>query len=183
MCTCAVFRGLAMKTYFQLQLLNFTTERGRTEVVPVFHTTLSLICPVIIGPPQASIVLAFVPVVFSIISHSVTTKKKAKKAKSSSLVSALDNGNSQDSLPHQSVHCVCQSSEDVGHMVECEVCSRWSHCPCVGISHELAASYPFVCPLCVRLLFSRLTVVESEVAILLAELTPLEPLIQISKSN
>ena len=64
-----------------------------------------------------------------------------------------------------SVHCVCSSTEDVGHMVACESCCRWSHSKCVGLTASIAPSYPFVCPFCVRSLFSRLSVVESEVAV------------------
>ena len=73
-----------------------------------------------------------------------------------------------------SVHCVCSSKEDVGHMVACESCCRWSHSKCVGLTASIAPSYPFVCPFCVRSLFSRLSVVESEVAVLSTRVSSLE---------
>ena len=40
------------------------------------------------------------------------------------------------------VHCVCSSFEDSGSMVECETCSCWSHCKCVGLTAAVAPSYP-----------------------------------------
>ena len=45
------------------------------------------------------------------------------------------------------VACVCGADIDDydGTLVQCEVCSRWSHCPCVNISVSLAETYPFVC--------------------------------------
>ena len=63
-----------------------------------------------------------------------------------------------------SVHCVCSSTEDVGHMVECESCCRWSHSKWVGLTFSIAPSYPFVCPFCLRSLFSHLSAIESKIA-------------------
>lgn len=71
------------------------------------------------------------------------------------------------------VHCVCSSSEDVGHMVECESCSKWSHSKCVGIVQSVAHSFPFVCPFCIKSLFSRLAAAELEIDTLRARLSAL----------
>ena len=54
------------------------------------------------------------------------------------------------------VTCVCLTQEDTGHMIECESC--WSHSECVNISPTVAANYPFICPYCVKSLFSSLSV-------------------------
>ena len=72
------------------------------------------------------------------------------------------------------VHCVCSSIEDVGLLVECESCSRWSHSKCVGITRCTATSFPFVCPFCVKLLFSRLAAAELEIDALRTRISTLE---------
>uniref|UniRef100_A0A1X7UGB3 PHD-type domain-containing protein n=1 Tax=Amphimedon queenslandica TaxID=400682 RepID=A0A1X7UGB3_AMPQE len=72
------------------------------------------------------------------------------------------------------VHCVCSSQEDIGNMVECESCNKWSHCKCVSLPPSLAASYPFVCPFCIKSLFSRLSTLESEVTSLSNRISSLE---------
>lgn len=72
------------------------------------------------------------------------------------------------------VHCVCSSTEDVGHIVECESCCQWSHCKCVSLSPSLASSNPFVCPFRIKSLCSRLSDMESEVASLSNQLASLE---------
>ena len=59
-------------------------------------------------------------------------------------------------------------------MVECESCCQWSHSKCVGLTFSTAPSYPFVCPFCVRSLFSRLSAIESEVADLSTRVSSLE---------
>ena len=69
------------------------------------------------------------------------------------------------------VHCVCPLSEDSGCMVECEVCSCWSHCKCVGLTVALAPSFPFVCPYCVKSLFARVSALSSEVSALQAQVS------------
>lgn len=69
------------------------------------------------------------------------------------------------------VHCVCSSFEDSGHMVECETCSCWSHSKCVGLTLAVAPSYPFVCPLCVRSLFARLDNLSTEISALRAQVS------------
>ena len=43
------------------------------------------------------------------------------------------------------------SSENTGRMLECEFCSCWSHCKCVGLTVAFAPSFPFVCLYCVSL--------------------------------
>ena len=94
--------------------------------------------------------------------------------------SALNKQKAKDKLSKKpgkssdSVHCVCSSTEDVGHMVECESCCQWSHSKCVGLTFSTAPSYPFVCPFCVRSLFSRLSAIESEVADLSTRVSSLE---------
>ena len=75
-------------------------------------------------------------------------EKHSKKSNKSSSTSSL-------------VHCVCNSQEDVGKMVECEECHQWTHCKCVGLLPSTASSYPFVCPFCIKSLFSRLSAVKS----------------------
>ena len=64
------------------------------------------------------------------------------------------NKNLKPSNPSSSVHCVCSSSEDSGHMVECEGCSQWSHSKYVGIIPSMAPTYPYVCPFCIKSVFS-----------------------------
>ena len=56
----------------------------------------------------------------------------------------LANKNLKPSNPSSSVHCVRSSSEDSGHMVECEACSQWSHSKCVGFIPFLAPTYPYL---------------------------------------
>ena len=84
--------------------------------------------------------------------NSLSRKKKAKSSK-------------------DTVHCVCSSIEDSGHMVECETCSCWSHCKCVGLSSAVAPSFPFVCPYCVRSLFARLDSLSTEISALRAQVS------------
>ena len=67
------------------------------------------------------------------------------------------------SQPHE-VHCICLSDKEVGHMIECEGCLRWSHSKCVSISATLAKNYPFICPFCTRALFQEVTSLRSEVS-------------------
>ena len=59
---------------------------------------------------------------------------------------------------------VCLSDKEVGHMIECEGCLRWSHSKCVSISATLAKNYPFICPFCTRALFQEVTSLRSEVS-------------------
>ena len=54
------------------------------------------------------------------------------------------------------VRCVCASTADSGLMVECESCSKWCHSKCVGITQATAPTFPFVCPFCVKSLFTKL---------------------------
>ena len=51
--------------------------------------------------------------------------------------------------PGDTVLCICGADKD-GDMVQCEICSRWSHCSCVNIPLTLAETYPFVCPHCIK---------------------------------
>ena len=64
--------------------------------------------------------------------------------------------------------------EDIGHMVECESCCRWSHSKCVGLTFSVAPSYHFICSFCERSLFSRLFAIESEVADLYTRVSSLD---------
>ena len=61
-------------------------------------------------------------------------------------------------------------------MVECETCSCWSHCKCVGLTAAVAPSYPFVCPFCVRSLFARLDSLSTEISALCAQVSAITPL-------
>ena len=61
-----------------------------------------------------------------------------------------------------------------GGMLECEICSRWSHCTCVKISHRLASSFPFVCPYCIKSTLALIPTLRSEVSQLKAHITKLE---------
>ena len=58
----------------------------------------------------------------------------------------------QKSSPKDTICCVCSSTTETGHMVECECCSSWCHskCMCIGISISLTLTYPFICPFCVK---------------------------------
>ena len=58
-------------------------------------------------------------------------------------------------------------------MVECESCSYWSHSKCVNLSTTLASSYPFLCPFCVKSLFSELAKLRSEVSDLRTQVSSL----------
>ena len=95
------------------------------------------------------------------------SNKQKEGVKSSKKSDNLANTTSQ-------VHCVCSSTKDVGHMVECESCCQWSHCNCVSLSPSLASSYPFVCPFCIKSFFSQLSNMESEVVALSNRLASLE---------
>ena len=54
----------------------------------------------------------------------------------------------------ESVRCVCSSTVDSGHMVECERCKMWCHSKCVGVAQSIASTFPFICPFCVKTVFS-----------------------------
>ena len=59
-------------------------------------------------------------------------------------------------------------------MIECESCSCWSHSECVNISPTVAANYPFICPYCVKSLFSSVSVLTSDITQLKDRLVKLE---------
>ena len=106
------------------------------------------------------------PVFVALPRRSASNKQKegVKSSKKSDVKSSQKSDNSANTTSQ--VHCVCSSTKDVGHMVECESCCQWSHCNCVSLSPSLASSYPFVCPFCIKSLFSRLSNMESEVVAL-----------------
>ena len=79
--------------------------------------------------------------------------------------------NLKPSNPSSSVHCVCSSSEDSGHMVKCEACSQWSHSKCVGIILSVTTTYPYVCPFCIKSVFSQIEEVRTEVSDLRRQLS------------
>ena len=56
-------------------------------------------------------------------------------------------------------------------MVECEACSQWSHSKCFGIIHSLAPTYPYVCPFCIKSLFSQIKEIRTEVSDLQSQLS------------
>ena len=70
--------------------------------------------------------------------------------------------------------CVCLTQEDTGHIIECESCSSWSHSECVNVSPTVAANYPFICPYCVKSLFSSISVLTSDITQLKDRLVKLE---------
>ena len=67
------------------------------------------------------------------------------------------------STPSTTVRCVCTSTKDVGHMIECENCFLWSHSKCVGIISSVAKKFPYICPFCIRFLFSEISNLRSEI--------------------
>ena len=77
--------------------------------------------------------------------------KTSQKKSSSSTPVSVSSATSQDTIC-----CVCLKNTESSHMVACEQCSHWSHSKCVGISISLAVSFPFVCPFCVKTIFSEL---------------------------
>ena len=56
----------------------------------------------------------------------------------------------------ESVRCVCSSTVDSGHMIECERCTMWCHSKCVSVAASSASTFPFICPFCVKSVFSML---------------------------
>ena len=40
----------------------------------------------------------------------------------------------------ESIRCVCSSTVDSGHMVECERCKMWCHSKCVGVAQSTAST-------------------------------------------
>ena len=48
------------------------------------------------------------------------------------------------------VKCVCLSWEDVGRMIQCDLCDKWCHCKCVLVPASVSSTYPFVCPHCIK---------------------------------
>ena len=93
---------------------------------------------------------------------SESQRKRQAQAKSKS--SKPPDKISKATKPSSVVRCVCSSSVDSDHMVECERCSAWSHCKCIGISATLAPTYPFVCPFWVKSVFLQLDNLRSEVS-------------------
>ena len=52
--------------------------------------------------------------------------------------------------PNDTVKCVCSSCDESGLMLQCEMCSNWSHCECVNVSSVIAGNLPYVCPFCIK---------------------------------
>ena len=60
--------------------------------------------------------------------------------------------------------CVFSSLEDGGHMLECELCTCWSHCSCIGISPSVASSMlSLYLSICVKSSFTLLSSLQSEI--------------------
>ena len=78
-------------------------------------------------------------------------------------------------LPMQdTICCVCLKNIESSHMVACKQCSHWSHSKCVGISISLAASFPFVCPFCVKTIFSELSSIRASISNACSRLSDIE---------
>lgn len=53
------------------------------------------------------------------------------------------------SEPLSGTHCICNSSEEDGFMIECESCKRWFHGECIGVTAAQARKLDtFECPRC-----------------------------------
>ena len=79
--------------------------------------------------------------------------------------------------PH-GVQCVCLSTKESGHLIECEHCFHWCHSKCIGISQPVAKNYPLICPYCtsfllqeVLSLWSKVSSITSEIAVLQSQLS------------
>ena len=118
---------------------------------------------------QRELILPTWTVALNRIDMADKTRKKAPKSSSNSPATS----SSSPSPSSSKVRCVCASPLDSGHMVECESCSYWSHSKCVNISTTLASLYPFVCPFCVKSLFSELAKLRSEVSDLRTQVSSL----------
>ena len=57
-----------------------------------------------------------------------------------------------DSEVDDTVCPVCEGSTYVGETISCEICTRWFHFNCVGVTHEDACvqseQVPYYCPSC-----------------------------------
>ena len=95
--------------------------------------------------------------------------QEVSKGASSSSKRASEKNNSKDII-----RCVCSSTGDKGHMIECEQCSSWCHSKCVGVSTSLAASFPYVCPFCIKSVFFKLSSIASTMSDACVRLTALE---------
>ena len=68
--------------------------------------------------------------------------------------------------PDDEVKCVCESSDESGLMLQCDSCSEscWSHSECVGVSSHVANNYPFICPFCIKSIFSLVSSLRSDIS-------------------
>ena len=76
--------------------------------------------------------------------------------------------------PDDEVKCVCESSDEFGLMLQCDSCSCWSHSEYVGVSSRVANNYPFICPFCIKSIFSLVSSLRSDISHLKAHITKLE---------
>ena len=91
------------------------------------------------------------------VSRTGIQKKHAKSVAKSSVSKNKTN---------PTIRCVCTSKEETGHMLECEICSKWLHSNCVNIKQSSASTYPFVCPHCVKQMFCQIKELTEEIKVL-----------------
>ena len=66
--------------------------------------------------------------------------------------------------PDDEVKCVCESSDESGLMLQCDSYFCWSHSECVGVSSHVANNYPFICPFCIKSIFSLVSSLRSDIS-------------------
>ena len=64
--------------------------------------------------------------------------------------------------------------EESGLMLQCESCLSWSHCKCVNVLPQVAEKFPFICPLCIKSIFSLVPSLHSEISHLKTHINRLE---------
>ena len=69
-----------------------------------------------------------------------------------------------NSGPTDKVNCVCESLEESGLMLQCDSCLSWSHCKCVNVLPQVAEKFPFICPFCIKSIFSLVPSLHSEIS-------------------
>ena len=65
-------------------------------------------------------------------------------------------------------------AQESGLMFQCESCLSWSHCKCVNVLPQVAEKFPFICPLCIKSIFSLVPSLHSEISHLKTHINRLE---------